>query len=347
MKSSVTRTAAYWITAALSAGLIAIVATARDSTAIVLQHGDRNDYRRPMDIPYPSDNAPTAERQQLGRKLFFDPRLSGSGSISCATCHNPGFSWSDGLPRAIGHGTKQLDRRTPTIVNLAWAQALFWDGRADTLEEQALGPIQAAGEMNSNLDEMVLRLRGIRGYRVLFERAFPNEAISTATVAKAIATFERGVVSGKAPFDRWVAGENSAIPVAAQRGFALFTGKARCSVCHTGWRLTDDGFYDIGVAANDIGRGKITPRIELSQFAFKTPTLRNVALRAPYLHNGSAATLDEVMDLYNRGGVVRRPSLSPEIKPLRLTAGETSDVIAFLQTLTSEDPEAMVPALPR
>jgi len=304
-------------------------------------------YRRPAAIPYPDDNTSTPDRELLGRTLFFDPRLSGSGWISCASCHNPGLAWGDGLPRAIGHGMQQLGRRTPTILNLAWAPALFWDGRAESLEQQALGPIQAPGEMNMSLDALVARLNGIDGYRQLFARAYPRAGISQDTVAKAIATFERGVISGTAPFDRWIAGDERAIPAAAKRGFTLFNEKGRCATCHAGWRLTDDSFHDIGVQSDDEGRGRILPGIAPARFAFKTPTLRNVARRAPYLHDGSAATLADVVDLYDRGGLVRRPSLAAEIKPLDLTAQEKADLIEFMQTLTSRDIEVRVPALPR
>jgi cytochrome c peroxidase len=302
-------------------------------------------------VPHPDENPFTAERERLGRMLFFDPRLSGSGWISCASCHNPGLSWGDGLPRAIGHGMQQLGRRTPTLLNLAWAEAFFWDGRADTLEQQALGPIEAAGEMNLPLDEMVKRLKGIAGYRQHFERAYPREAtspISTATVAKAIATFERGIVSAEAPFDRWVSGREDAVPAAAKRGFVLFNGKAGCNACHAGWRLTNDSFHDIGVPGEDVGRAAVLPPgMDVGRFAFKTPTLRNVAGRAPYMHDGSIATLDDVVDFYNRGGAVKRPSLSPEIKPLELTPAEQHDLVAFMKTLTSHDPEVRVPALPQ
>ncbi len=307
-------------------------------------------FRRPAAIPYPEDNAHTADRELLGRSLFFDPRLSGSGWISCATCHNPGFSWGDGLPLAIGDRMQTLARRTPTILNLAWAPALFWDGRAESLEEQALKPIAAPGEMNLKLQDMVLRLQAIDGYRDLFARAYPGAAISPEVVAKAIATFERTIVSGLSPLDRWVAGEEGALSPAAERGFVLFNDKARCSTCHTGWRFTDDGFYDIGVAdgaVGDVGRGAVLPRIPLARFAFKTPTLRNIAARAPYLHNGSSPTLEDVIELYDRGGLAARSSLSPEIRPLGLTRLEKQDLVAFLRTLTSHDSEARVPALPR
>lgn len=329
------------------AGLAIAASTDRRATALTARHRYTEDFRRSDVIPYPSENARTPERELLGRVLFFDPRLSGSAWISCATCHNPGLSWGDGLPRALGHGMALLGRRTPTILNLAWSPALFWDGRAETLEEQALGPIEAAGEMNMKLVDMVGRLEGIAGYRQLFEKAYPGESISTGTVAKAIATFERGIVSAEAPFDRWVSGDDAAISPAAARGFALFNEKARCSTCHSSWRFTDDSFYDIGIEHNDVGRAKITPQIPLTHFAFKTPTLRNVAKRAPYMHDGSIATLKDVIDNYDRGGVVRRASLSPEIKPLDLTSGEKHDLLAFLETLTSPDPEARVPTLPR
>ncbi len=304
-------------------------------------------YRRPAEVPYPADNERTPAREELGRTLFFDPRLSKSGSMSCATCHNPALSWGDGRPHAVGDARNTLDRRTPTILNLAWAPALFWDGRSASLEEQATGPIEAVGEMNMSMEVLVARLQGSEGYRELFVQAYPGEAISRDTIGKAIATFERGVVSADGPFDRFVAGATTALQANARRGFVLFNEKARCSVCHSGWRFSDDGFYDIGVTTSDVGRGRVTPGIKETRFAFKTPTLRDVAARAPYFHNGSAATLEDVVDLYDRGGLVKRGSLSPEIKRLGLTTGEKRDIVAFLRTLTSDDSTVRVPALPR
>ena len=304
-------------------------------------------YKRPETIPFPADNHYTPERELLGRTLFFDPRLSGSNWISCGTCHNPALSWGDGLPKAIGHGMKVLGRRTPTILNLAWGEALFWDGRAETLEEQALGPIAAAGEMNLPLDVMVDKIRATPGYRPLFKQAYPEEAISEQTVAKAIATFERTVVSGIAPFDRWMGGDQTALSDSAKRGFHLFNTKARCSQCHSGWRFTDDSFHDLGIAGDDVGRGKFFDGLDAAQFTFKTPTLRNVDMRAPYMRDGSLATLEDVVAFYNKGGEVLRPSLSPEIKPLHLTKQDQADVVAFLKTLTSEDKPLEIPTLPR
>jgi cytochrome c peroxidase len=305
------------------------------------------EYQRPARVPFPEDNAPTAARETLGRALFFDPRLSGSNWISCASCHNPGLSWGDALPRAIGHGMQTLGRRTPTILNLAWADAMFWDGRADSLEAQALGPIEAEGEMNLPLAELAGKLSAIEGYRTLFAAAYPGEPIAPPTIAKAIATFERAVVSADAPFDRWVRGDEDAISTDAKRGFVLFNTKARCALCHAGWRFTNDSFHDIGVVTSDAGRGSMLPGIPVMQHAFKTPTLRDVARRAPFMHNGSVATLEEVVELYDRGGLVKRPSLSPDLKPLGLTTAEKRELTAFLRTLTSPEQPVLLPALPR
>lgn len=304
-------------------------------------------YKRPEEIPFPKDNQHSKAREDLGRTLFFDPRLSGSDWISCATCHNPALSWGDGLARGIGHGMKNLDRRTPTILNLAWGELMMWDGRADSLETQALGPIEASVEMNLPLDQMLGKLEAIPGYRQLFEQAYPGEMITKTTIAKAIATFERTVVSGAAPFDLWVKGDEKAVSESAKRGFVLFNEKAVCSQCHSGWRFTDDSFHDIGVSGNDIGRGRILPDIEVMQFAFKTPTLRNIDHRAPYMHNGSEKTLEEVVDFYDRGGREKRPALSEHIRPLQLTPAEKSDLVAFLRTLTSRESPVIVPVLPR
>ncbi len=303
-------------------------------------------YHRPTSIPYPADNAYTRDRERLGQMLFFDPRLSGSNFISCATCHSPGFSWADPLPRAIGHGMKPLARRTPTILNLAWAELLFWDGRADSLEAQALGPIASPDEMNQDLGELVVKLSAIEGYRILFALAYPGEGITAPTIAKALAVFERGVVSGVAPFDEWIAGRDDAIPEAAKRGFLLFNTKGSCAKCHSGWAFTDFGFHDIGVDSPDPGRGKLLPGIVRMQHAFKTPTLRNVAQRAPYMHDGSLPTLSAAMEFYDKGGMPR-PSRSPEMHHLGLTEGEKSDIIEFLKTLTGAGPAVSVTDLPR
>jgi cytochrome c peroxidase len=302
-------------------------------------------YRRPESIPFPAGNPFNADKAKLGQTLFFDPRLSGSNWISCATCHDPLLGWSDGLPKGRGEGMGELGRRTPTILNLAWSKLLFWDGRAKSLEEQALGPIEADKEMHQDLGLLARKLEAIPGYAVRFNVAFPGEGISKETVAKALATYERTVVSGIAPFDRWVAGDESAIPEGAKRGFDLFNGKANCASCHVGWAFTNNGFADIGLPDGDIGRGAYLKTIPAMQHAFKTPTLRDVALRAPYMHDGSIGTLAEVIGHY-AGGFTNRPSLSGNLKPLALDGSDAADLVAFLETLTEERGPVELPSLP-
>lgn len=304
-------------------------------------------YKRADSIPYPSDNQYSEEKYDLGWKLFFDPRLSGSNFISCATCHNPALAWGDGMALGTGHGMKKLGRRTPTILNLAWGEPLMWDGRAESLEAQALGPIEAGVEMNMPLDKLIMKLSTIKGYKILFSKAFGDSEVTKERISKAIATYERTVVSGQAPFDKWVEGDEDAISNAAKRGFVLFNEKARCAECHSGWRFTDDSFHDIGIRTEDLGRGKIIPEVEVLKHAFKTPTLRNIDLRGPYMHNGSEKTLSEVMDVYNQGGRMKRPSLSEQIRPLGLTESEKRDVIQFMLTLTSKDKPVTIPILPK
>lgn len=303
---------------------------------------------RPAAVPHTEGNAPNAARIELGRALFFDTRLSGSEMLSCAFCHNPARGWSDGQPTAVGHGFKHLGRKTPTILNTAYNPLQMWDGRKTTLEDQALGPIGSPDEMNLPLDKMVARLQTIGGYKPMFAAAYPGEGISEATVAKAIASFERTVVSTDAPFDRWREGDSHAISESAQRGFALFTGKANCSLCHQGFNFTDNGFHNIGVRSltDSDDEGRFARRkVAVLKGAFKTPTLRDCELTAPYMHNGIYKTLEEVVDHYDRGGDVTA-NLSPNIKPLGLTPGEKADLVAFMKTLTGPPLHVEVPALP-
>ncbi len=305
----------------------------------------KKEYVRPAQTPFPDDNPYSKPKAELGHKLFFDPRLSGNNYISCGTCHNPSFAWGDGLPKGIGNAMTVLGRRTPTILNLAWAESLMWDGRFDTLEEQVLGPMSAAVEMNQNLDGIVAELQEVPEYRALFNISFPGSGITVQNIAKAIATFERTVVSGVAPFDRWVAGDQGAISTAAKRGFDLFNGKANCVACHSGWNFTDGSFHDIGLPDEDLGRGKQLPNVKVMQHAFKTPTLRNSVERAPYMHDGSLRNLYSVVRHYNEAGV-KRASRSKDIYPLRLTDAEIDDLVAFMKTLSSDDPQVALPRLP-
>ncbi|MFT3710236.1 MAG: cytochrome c peroxidase [Archangium sp.] len=305
-------------------------------------------YRRQGPVPEPKDNPSTPAKIALGKMLFFDPRLSASQIVSCATCHNPSLSWGDGLPRAVGHGMKTLGRRTPTILNAGFGGPFMWDGRFETLEDQALGPITSPAEMNMPADDVVARLRGVEAYVTAFEKTFPGEGIKPVTIARAIAAYERTVVSPPAPFDRFVAGDRSAISQRAQRGFLVFNGKAGCANCHSGWRFTDDSFHDIGVSDADVGRGALKDFTELTplQHAFKTPSLRDVERRAPFLHDGSATSLEAVIDFYDRGGDAKRESLSSDVKPLGLSAQEKADLLEFLKTLSSPV-DVAVPVLPR
>lgn len=304
-------------------------------------------YQRPASIPFPEDNPFTVAKAKLGQMLYFDPRLSRSNMQSCASCHNPSFGWGDGLPKGVGDNMHELGRRSPTILNAAWSEALMWDGRFETLEEQALGPIEAEVEMNMPLDELIKKLSKIEGYPPLFAEAFDGDAeIASDKIAMAIATYERTVISGEAPFDRWIKGQRYAISTSAQRGFDLFNGKARCAACHSGWRLTDDSFHDIGLPDDDIGRGAEFPEIVKMQHAFKTPGLRNITERAPFMRDGSLATLQDVVEHYDRGGV-KRPSLSDEMRPLYLTEQEKRDLVTFMKALTSDDEPVTYVQLPR
>ena len=277
--------------------------------------------------------------------MFFDPRLSGSGAISCASCHNPAFGWDDGLAKGVGHGSRPLERSTPSIVNAAWGEGFFWDGRAKSLEEQALMPIQSESEMNLPLDKMIKVVRSIQGYQPLFQRAYPGQAIDQRTIAKAIATYERTLVSTEAPFDRWIKGEETAISNSAKRGFVLFNGKCRCAQCHSGWEFTDHRFHNIGTDDADLGRGKFV-KVESMQHAFKTPGLRNAAHRAAFLHDGSEASLKTVIDFYDQGGMCPQSKSSVEIRPLDLSRSERQELLSFLFSLTSAEPKTEIPTLP-
>jgi cytochrome c peroxidase len=310
-------------------------------------HALKRQYWRPAAIPYPKDNPYGRAKEELGRALFFDPVLSGARVRSCATCHNPGLSWGDGEPRAIGENQVRLSLRSPTLLNIAWIPKLGWDGHFRDLESVAMGPITGQSNMNLSEGELIGRLSAIPGYVTAFDGAFGKGGVTRDRLEQALATFQRSIVSTDAPFDRWLSGNENAISSAAKRGFTLFNGKANCAACHTGWAFTDAGFHDIGVAKDDdVGRGRLFPNSVKLQHAFKTPTLRDVTRRAPYMHDGSVATLEEVIELYDRGGI-DRPSRDNDIRPLNLRDGEKADLIAFLNTLSSAAKPYPVPHLPR
>jgi cytochrome c peroxidase len=309
------------------------------------QAATKAQYARPKHIDFPATNPYSPAKAELGKILFFDPRLSQKSALACVSCHNPSFGWEDGRARGIGHDMQLLGRSTPTVQNVAWGAEFFWDGRAPTLEEQSVGPIQNAKEMAMDLTTLSGKLKQIPGYRARFDEVFPGKGITPETIGMAIATFQRTVVSGPAPFDRWIEGQETAISEDAKRGFALFNGKGNCAACHSTWRFTDDGYHDIGLPSTDIGRAAIVPGIDALKHAFKTPGLRNTVRRHPYMHDGSIATLDAVVRHYNDGFIVR-PSLSTEMKRLDLTETEIKDMVAFLETLSSQDPPMATPLLP-
>ncbi len=297
----------------------------------------KRDYQRPA--PRPAENQALVH---LGRTLFFDTRISASGKTSCASCHFPelGYVVTDAHPRNdSGKGTS---RKSQPLIGLGHAgKALVgWDGRSATLEAQAKASM-ATGSMSMRetdtpvkIEVIEERVRSAPDYAAKFNAALPGRPIDVDTIALALAAFERTLEPGTAPFDRWIAGDEKAIPKSAKRGFSLFTGKAGCSACHNGWRFTDDQFHDIGTTTTDQGRGKETKDPALN-FAFKTPTLRSVALRAPFMHNASIATLADVVRHYEKGGI-DRPSRSPMLVPIQLTEQERLDLVAFMETLTGK-----------
>jgi cytochrome c peroxidase len=308
-------------------------------------HALRRQYLRPAQVPYPKDDPYSEAKFKLGRTLFFDPLLSGSKVRSCATCHNPGLSWADGEQHALGE--KQLPLRTPTLLNVAWTPKLGWDGHFRDLEGVAIGPLSSPDNMNLPVHELIGRLSVIPGYVNAFNATYGKGDITQQKVEQALATFECSIVSTDAAFDRFIAGDQRAIDESAKRGFALFNGKANCAACHSGWAFTDNSFHDIGSArGDDWGRGRLFPTSVALRYAFKTPTLRDVARRSPYMHDGSVPTLDAVLELYDRGGI-ERPSRAEEIHRLGLTAAEKSDLIAFLATLNGTPEPVSFPALPR
>ena len=327
---------AWFLLALLSATIFATEATAASTP---------NPWLRPEIVPAPINNATTPVRVELGRNLFFDPRLSLLNSMSCANCHNPSLGWSDGLPTAVGNNMKILDRATPTLVNTAYNKIQMWDGRFRTLEDQATGPITADGEMNQNLDELILELGAIPGYVSLFEAAYPGEGINKATISKGLAAYQRTIVSNDAPFDRWQKGDEKAVDASVKRGFQVFKDKGRCDTCHGGFNFTDDSFHNLGLKGSiDPGRyAKVA--VQAMRGAFKTPTLRDIALTGPYMHDGRYETLEEVINHYDRGGD-KVDNVSEQIQKLGLSTQEKADLLAFMHALTGAPMQVVMPQLP-
>lgn len=283
-------------------------------------------------IPAPADNPMTEEKVKLGRKLFFDPILSGTNTTSCGTCHNPQLGFADCRPKPIRDNGTLAPRHAPTIANLAWNSFVFWDGRANLLEEQVSMDKSMSQEQATWPAELAEA-----GYLPLFQKVFGsgNDVITVANVSKAVAAYERSLVSHDSPFDKFVGGDSTALDAAQKRGLLLFATKAKCILCHNGTQFTDGGFHDIGVPGEDVGRfAKVA--VPALKNAFKTPGLRDVAKRPPYMHNGSVSTLEEVVALYNEGGKVKDRKVSPNITPLGLSQSEQADLVAFLKALSGK-----------
>ncbi|MEW6776118.1 MAG: cytochrome-c peroxidase [Bdellovibrionota bacterium] len=294
----------------------------------------------------PRDNSITGEKVELGRLLYFDGRLSRDGTISCASCHNPKHGWTDEGPTSTGIRGQKGGRRAPTVLNRLFSTAQFWDGRAASLEEQAKGPIQNPIEMGFTHEEAVARFSKIAEYSPYFEKAFGTPEVTIDRIAQAIATFERTVVTGDSPVDRWQRkGEETAVSESVKRGLQVFNGKARCITCHAGFNFTDERFHNLGVGMDkekpDLGRYDVTKQ-DADKGAFKTPGLRNLKSRAPYMHDGSEKTLETVVDFYDKGGL-KNPRLDIQMKPLGLTPDEKKDLIAFLDALNGSEPQVVIP----
>jgi cytochrome c peroxidase len=299
----------------------------------------KRDYRDPP--PRSIENQALAD---LGRELFFDSRISASGKTACASCHVPRLGWAVTEARSRNDSGKLTPRKSQPLIGLGHVGnvPVGWDGRSATLEAQAKGSIVTGAMSMRDTDTPVkaevieARISSIPNYVAMFNSALPGKPINIDTIAQAVAAFERTIEPGLSPFDLWVDGNEAAISESAKRGFALFTGRAGCSGCHSGWRFTDDNFHDIGATTTDQGRGAVVGN-ELLNFAFKTPTLRSVALRAPYMHDGSMAALSDVVRHYEQGGIPRK-SRSPLMRPIPLTDQERLDLVAFVETLTAEGP---------
>lgn len=286
-------------------------------------------------LSLPDDNPLTEAKVELGRKLFFDPVLSKDRTVACASCHDPSHGFASKDPRAVGIGSRRGRRNAPSLINRAYGAFQFWDGRAASLEEQALKPIDNELELGSSVADALKRLSDDPSYRTLFAKAFPD-GITAPNLAQAIACFERTLVSGNSGVDRFVATEVTALDASARHGLWIFQSRGKCWKCHSGANFSDERFHNTGISWGkeplDLGRFEVTKKDE-DRGRFKTPTLRNVALTPPYMHDGSLATLEEVVEFYDRGGNAN-PHLDGMVEKLELNAEDKKDLVAFLKALT-------------
>ena len=333
------------VVALVAAGLAVAQAPAPDPLAQPEKH-----VRPPLPLgldlymPVPEDNPLTIEKVALGRRLFFDPILSRDYSTSCATCHDPRRVFTDGLAVAVGVEGREGKRSAPALLNRAWGKTFFWDGRAASLEEQALMPIENPDEFDMTIEKVLARLGSHSEYPALFETAFDRE-LNREDLGRAIASYVRTILTGDTPIDRYMSGDREALTDLARKGLQIFRGRGNCTSCHLGPNFTDEQFHNTGVAfrdgtLQDLGRFEASGK-EKDRGAFKTPTLRNIALTPPYMHDGSLQTLEEVMEFYDRGGHPN-PRLDEEIRPRGLTDQDKQALLAFLRSLTGAVQEGIV-----
>ncbi len=331
----------------------------------------------PVASVIPAANPMTKGRVELGKQLYFDPRISLDASVSCASCHDPAKGWTDNLKVSVGINGQKGGRNAPTVLNTLYGKTMFWDGRAPSLEGQAQGPIQNKIEMgDQSYKQIVERLRAISGYKEQFLKVFGTD-VTLDGMAKAIAAFERTAISANSPYDQYTTGDPDEpatfgkLTESQKRGMALFglsprdedpfkvdkalVKKANCTACHAGFNFTDEQFHNLGVGFDaaknklaDLGRFEITPigsKNPAELGSFKTPTVRDAARTGPYMHDGSEKTLEQVVEFYNKGGN-KNPTLDPEMKSLNLTDAEKTDLVAFMQALTSPKVVVALPTLP-
>ena len=330
---SLLRYSALWGAGLIVAGLISVVPG--DAGANASTPSTQLEIPLGLDIymPIPEENPLTLQKVALGKRLFSERLLSRDRSLSCTSCHDPRHAFTDGRPVSRGVAGREGTRNAPTLINRGYGASFFWDGRAHSLEEQVVQPIQNPNELDLTLAEAVSRLRDQRTYRRRFQAVFDRQ-VEAQDLALALASYVRTILSGNSLYDRYLSGERDALSAQARKGLQIFRGKGNCTACHLGPSLTDERFHNTGVAWRkdrllDEGRFEVTGNPE-HRGAFKTPTLREIDRTAPYMHDGSIRSLEEVIEFYNRGGNLN-PTLDSEVRPLNLTKDESADLLAFLR----------------
>ncbi len=338
--------------AVVSINFLTIQTSIADEQNYVFQagHPSLQQWSMPEEMMQPANNKLTPERIELGKMLFFDPRLGRNKNISCATCHNPLLGWSDGLALGLGHMGEDLPRATPALYNSGFNVLQMWDGRKRTLESQALAPMAAGSEMNVDFEAMITFLKSFPEYREAFKNAY-GSGITGVTIAKALASFERTITSNNSPFDDWLKGDSKAISTEQIEGFKLFVDpqKGNCAVCHNPPNFTDNGFHNIGLTSTkgnpDFGRYNVR-KVAILKGAFKTPSLRSIAKSAPFFHNGEAANLKQVLTHYLKN-FEKTKGLSPALKTIHLSELEQQRLVAFLHSLSDQNEMLELPVLPQ